>query len=178
MKNTLIALVAISTVASFFAPVHAADKPILGLVTIDQTTESDFTKQVTAKGCYASKINGFTYQLNNGCIDLPGRPTVTVNFYTDTHQAYRVNLHYSKGETFAQYARSLKRSYGNPDSYQEPFVGNKYAFWTRKDVIVELSEPHMSFDGDLVYLSRHIWDRMQKERLETQKKKQKELDLL
>lgn len=152
----------------------SAAKPILGVVELGKTPIADVQKALAKKGCGSFESDG-GLKIGSGCFNLPGSPEVQL-YGRDAVNA--VVLSYSKGDTFEKYLGSLRKTYGKPIKLQQPFVGNKYALWKTKDVVIELEEPHMSFEGSLIYLTPDLYKSIQDANKKEQQQKKDDLDQL
>lgn len=176
MKNTIFALIG-SVFASVAIAATPAAKPVLGFVELDKTTQQQVEKSIQERGCRSSWQGEHVFEVASGCFNLPGRPSVKFYFYNDTKEVYMVGLKGSKG-SFKTYANSLRKTYGAPSKFKEAFVGDQYALWKKKDIVVELDEPHLSWEFELTYVSRGIWNRWEQQQAEKKKKNADDLNNL
>lgn len=159
------------------------EKPILGFVVLNQTTPEEVKKQLDSMGCDFDTNNNSV--IATGCYSsLPGNPKVYFrNILGDKIDL--VFLEYQKvdrlsggPESFTQYVNALKKTYGKPGTYNKPFVGNSFASWNKNNVYVEVSEPHMSFEGWVLYETNDVKKAFDDQEKAKKKQKQNALDLL
>ncbi len=179
-KTVVFTIAALSAFASA-AEAANATRPVLGFITLGQTSASEVVDAVKARGCNGHWENENYYEIASGCFSLPGNPTVGVNFFTDTKLAFYVRVSGNKGmgsETFDRYVASIKKSYGNASKLKNAYVGDRYALWKKPNVVVELNEPHMSFTFDLSYTVRWVWNQWEEEKAAKAKKGTNDLNSL
>jgi len=57
---------------------------------------------------------------------------------------------------FQSVVSSLNQKYSHKTKEQIPFVGDKHIVWEEGKVDIELKSPHMSFDMDLLYVTKAL----------------------
>lgn len=189
MKGTTLIASAIATSLLLGANVGMAqnaktnEKPILGFVVLNETTPAAVKSKLDEMGC--SYETNDTSVITTGCYTtLPGNPKVYFrNILGDKIDL--VFLSYEKGsrfsgepQAFEQYANALKKTYGKPGSYRKPFVGDCFASWNKNNVHVEVGEPHLGFEGWVLYETKEVKKAFDDQDKAEKKEKEKSLDLL
>ena len=180
--------IATAVICSVFAlagsnVVLAGDNKVLNEIVIGQTPVADYLQSIKKRGCRYQKTTwaGMSgYSIAPGCYNLPAVKNIYVVNAVNKYVTF-VEITYQKsfgGQAFNSYLNALKKNYGRPVKSSIPYVGNKSAEFKSGNLSIVMEEPHMGWEGSIMFLPTQIWEEAQKESLQKQANNQKELESL
>ena len=176
MKKIILSVLLALSFSAYSSPKNV----VLGEFEIGATTKDQAVQILENRNCSFSDYDDLL-KVDNGCYNLPNVQYVTIKFNANTKTLSAVCIGYQKsmgGTEFKTYLSTIKKKYGKPSKLQTPFVGNRYALWKGKTVVVEIDEPHMSFDATVTYLERSLYDSIIKSKKAKENKNSQDLNEL
>ncbi len=176
IKKIILSLLLALSFSAYSSPKNV----VLGEFEIGATTKDQAVQILENRNCSFSD-NDYLLRVDNGCYNLPSVKNITIKFYSDTKTLAAVYISYRKsmdGNEFKSYYNTIKKKYGKPSKLKNPFVGDHYALWKGKTIVVEIDEPHLSFDATVSYLERNLYDSIIKSQKAKENKNSQDLNEL
>jgi len=123
----------------------------VGKSTIDNLKKSDCSITELGQNKYSQ---GKMFNAKPSCYDIQGLKEVLF-IYNNSDVLEAVLLKFDNAQ-FNGILGSLKQKYKKKTKEDIPFVGNKFVQWEEDKVNIELSSPHMSFDMELLYITKAL----------------------
>lgn len=163
------ALALVFTTCFLFNSAQAQDSiRILDFVNLGTTDKLTLEQKFKERGCQISVENNLI-NVQTPCFNLPQEKLITVAL-DDLNKVDSVVLTYGKSETsFELYKNALTDRHGVARIIENPYLGNKVAIWDNELIHIELNEPHLSFDGEIVYITQDSYKKYVKEQEQLQK---------
>ncbi|MCD8340236.1 MAG: hypothetical protein LUC43_08595 [Burkholderiales bacterium] len=160
---------------------NSLSRPILGTVTLGETTISQFVMAMKAKGCRLNYETETEAEVAAGCFQLPGNPEVGVGWLYQLGQPRKINMvvvQYKKTlgqNTFNAYLNALKKRYGQPSKIEPGSMGDvRQAAWQKPGMVILLNEEKKSPEGTLVYGTPELFAKLER----TEEQRMADLDRL